>query len=36
MPEGKRRLSAILGADVVSYSHLMGENERATVRTLNA
>ena len=31
----KRKLSAILSADVVGYSRLMGENEEATVRTLN-
>ena len=36
MPERKRRLSAILSADAVSYSRLMGEDERATLRTLNA
>lgn len=31
----KRKLSAILSADVVEYSRLMEENEEATVRTLN-
>ena len=31
----KRKLSAILSADVVGYSRLMGEDEEATVRTLN-
>jgi len=31
----KRKLTAILSADVVGYSRLMGENEEATVRTLN-
>ena len=30
----KRKLSAILSADVVGYSRLMGEDELATVRTL--
>ena len=30
----KRRLSAILSADVVGYSRLMGEDDDATVRTL--
>jgi adenylate cyclase len=32
----KRKLSAILSADVKGYSRLMGEDERGTVRTLNA
>jgi adenylate cyclase len=32
----KRKLSAILSADVVGYSRLMGEDEEATVRTLTA
>ena len=31
----KRKLSAILSADVVGYSRLMEEDEEATVRTLN-
>jgi adenylate cyclase len=31
----KRKLAAILSADVVAYSRLMGEDEEATVRTLN-
>jgi TolB-like protein/class 3 adenylate cyclase len=31
----KRKLTAILSADVVGYSRLMGEDEEATVRTLN-
>ncbi len=31
----KRKLSAILSADVVGYSRLMGEDEEATVRTLS-
>ena len=36
MPEerAKRRLTAILSADVKGYSRLMGEDEMATVRTL--
>jgi adenylate cyclase len=34
--EGERRLAAILSADVVGYSKLMGDDERATVRTLTA
>ena len=32
----KRKLSAILGADVKGYSRLMGEDELGTVRTLEA
>ena len=32
----KRKLTAILSADVEGYSRLMGENEEATVRTLTA
>jgi adenylate cyclase len=32
----KRKLSAILSADVKGYSRLMGEDEEATVRTLKA
>jgi len=31
----KRKLTAILSADAVEYSRLMGEDEEATVRTLN-
>lgn len=31
----RRKLSAILSADVVGYSRLMGEDEEATVHTLN-
>lgn len=31
----KRKLSAILSADVAGYSRLMGDNEEETVRTLN-
>ena len=33
-PPTKRKLAAILMADVVGYSRLMGEDEAATVRTL--
>ena len=32
----KRKLAAILSADAVAYSRLMGEDEEATVRTLTA
>jgi adenylate cyclase len=32
----KRKLTAILSADVVEYSRLMGEDEEATVRTLTS
>ena len=32
--EGERRLAAILSADVAGYAKLMGDDERATVRTL--
>jgi class 3 adenylate cyclase/pimeloyl-ACP methyl ester carboxylesterase len=32
----KRRLAAILAADIAGYSRLMGENEAATVRDLKA
>ena len=32
----KRKLTAILSADVAGYSRLMGEDEEATVRTLTA
>jgi adenylate cyclase len=32
----KRKLTAILSADVKGYSRLMGENEAETVRTLTA
>jgi hypothetical protein len=31
-----RKLAAILSADVVGYSRLMGEDEEATIRTLTA
>jgi adenylate cyclase len=34
--ELKRKLTAILNADVKGYSRLMGEDEKGTVRTLNA
>jgi len=32
----RRKLTALLSADVVGYSRLMGEDEEATVRTLTA
>ena len=32
----ERRLAAILAADVVGYSRLMGDDEEATLATLNA
>jgi adenylate cyclase len=34
--EIKRKLTAILSADVKGYSRLMGEDEKGTIRTLNA
>jgi len=34
--EVKRKLTAILSADVKGYSRLMGEDEEGTARTLNA
>ena len=34
--EVKRKLISILSADVKGYSRLMGEDEKGTVRTLNA
>ena len=34
--EVKRKLTAILSADVKGYSRLMGEDEERTLRTLNA
>jgi class 3 adenylate cyclase/Ca2+-binding EF-hand superfamily protein len=34
-PDFKRKLSAIFMADVVGYSRLMGEDEAATLKTLN-
>src|SRR5512136_686255 len=33
--EVKRKLAAILSADVKGYSRLMGEDEKGTIRTLN-
>ena len=36
MSAPKRKLTAILSADAVGYSRLMGENEEATVRTITA
>ena len=36
MTEAKRRLAAILAADVAGYSRLMGDDERATLDTLNS
>ncbi len=32
----KRKLTAILSADVQGYSRLMGDDEEATIRTLTA
>ena len=32
----KRKLTAILSADVKGYSRLIGEDEEGTIRTLNA
>ena len=32
----KRKLTAILSADVEGYSHLMSDDEEATVRTLSS
>jgi adenylate cyclase len=32
----KRKLTAIMSADVAGYSRLMGEDESATVKTLEA
>ena len=34
--EFKRKLTAVFSADVVGYSRLMGEDEAATVKTLEA
>jgi adenylate cyclase len=34
--EVKRKLIAILSADVKGYSRLMGEDEEGTLRSLNA
>ena len=36
MAEARRKITAILSADVVSYSRLMGADEQATLNTLNA
>ena len=36
MADAKRRLASILSADVAGYSRLMGDDERATMDTLNA
>ena len=35
MAEAKRKLAAILAADVAGYSRLMGDDERATMDMLN-
>jgi adenylate cyclase len=35
MAETRRKLTAILSADVVNYSRLMGADEQATLNTLN-
>jgi class 3 adenylate cyclase len=32
----RRKLAAILSADVEGYSHLMGQNEEQTIRTLTS
>lgn len=34
--KAKRKLTAILSADVKGYSRLMGQNEAETVKTLTA
>ena len=34
MPKAKRKLAAILSADVAGYSRLTGDDEAATVETL--
>ncbi len=34
--EVKRKLACILSADVEGYNHLMGEDEKETVRNLNS
>jgi adenylate cyclase len=36
MADAKRRLAAILSADVAGYSRLMGDDERATMDMFNA
>ena len=33
--EFKRKLTVILSADLKGYTHLMGEDEEGTIRTLN-
>ncbi len=35
-PKTQRKLTAILCADVVGYSRLMGDDEEATIETLTA
>ena len=35
MAESKRRLAAILSADVAGYSRLMGDDEEATIAALD-
>ena len=35
-PSSRRKLTAILSADVVGYSHLMAANEAATIETLKS
>ena len=35
MAEAKHKLAAILSADVAAYSRLMGDDERATIATLD-
>src|SRR5262245_20004442 len=35
-PSSRRKMAAILSADVVGYSRLMGANEAATVETLKS
>ena len=32
----KRKLTAILSADTKSYTHLMGDGEEATIKTLTS
>ncbi len=36
MAKAKRRLAAILSADVAGYSRLMGQDDRATLAALKA
>ena len=33
-PDAKRKLAAIVAADVVGFSRLMGDDDEATLRTL--